>query len=279
MTLATNEEHAIDTKILEALLLEGDLANMLPKQRIAYYQQVCKTLDLNPLTKPFQYIKFQGKTVLYATKDCTEQIAQKRGISLEIQEKTHTGDVYIVQVRAIHLPSGRFVDATGAVDLANSKGEAYANKLMTAETKASRRAVLRHAGLGFLDETEVVTIPDAVTVEVNHETGEIKGSKRLPQAQKPAPQRRQEPQPSQRTTHNNQWLWDEFIDAGENMRGDGFEDEVKALLPEELKSQVKQFGWGRELTYQKFAEQQNCNNTVEFFQWVTGKLPVKQGMI
>jgi hypothetical protein len=41
----------------------------------------------------------------------------------------------------------------------NLKGDALANALMKAETKAKRRVTLSIAGLGWLDETELETIP------------------------------------------------------------------------------------------------------------------------
>jgi hypothetical protein len=40
------------------------------------------------------------------------------------------------------------------------KGDALANALMKAETKAKRRVTLSLAGLGWLDETEIASIPD-----------------------------------------------------------------------------------------------------------------------
>jgi hypothetical protein len=51
--------------------------------------------------------------------------------------------------------------AKGAVSLVGLRGEALANAIMKAETKAKRRATLSICGLGFLDETEIETIPDA----------------------------------------------------------------------------------------------------------------------
>jgi hypothetical protein len=49
--------------------------------------------------------------------------------------------------------------AKGAVSVQGLKGEALANALMKAETKAKRRATLSICGLGFLDETEIEDIP------------------------------------------------------------------------------------------------------------------------
>ncbi len=49
---------------------------------------------------------------------------------------------------------------------ATLSGEAGANLMMKAVTKAKRRVTLSICGLGMLDETEVVTIPGAEIVDV-----------------------------------------------------------------------------------------------------------------
>jgi hypothetical protein len=58
--------------------------------------------------------------------------------------------------------NGRTDVSTGAVSIANVNGEARANAMMKAETKAKRRVTLSICGLGMLDETEVESIPEAV---------------------------------------------------------------------------------------------------------------------
>jgi hypothetical protein len=70
------------------------------------------------------------------------------------------GDIYIVTARAKDR-TGREDESTGAVPLGNLKGDALANALMNAETKSKRRVTLSIAGLGWLDETELETIPQA----------------------------------------------------------------------------------------------------------------------
>ncbi len=145
---------------IENVLVNGDVGKMPPEQRLAYYQQVCSSLGLNPLTKPFSYIVLNGKTVLYALKDCTEQLRNNRGVSLQIPSREVHEGVYVVTARAT-LPSGRQDESTGAVSIDALKGEARANAMMKAETKAKRRVTLSICGLGMLDETEVETIPNA----------------------------------------------------------------------------------------------------------------------
>ena len=115
-------------------------------------------MGLNPLTQPFAYLKLNGKLVLYALKGATEQIAAIHGISVTLGEVASIQGVVTVRAKATG-PSGRTADATGVVSIEGLKGEALANAFMKAETKASRRAVLRYAGLGMLDETEAETVP------------------------------------------------------------------------------------------------------------------------
>ena len=156
------ELQRIEPAILEQVMLEGDLTKLSPDQRSAYYVQVCDSMKLNPLTKPFDYLKLNGKLILYANKNCAEQIRRTLGISLTLPEKKIEENVYIVTARA---ESGvRTDEATGAVSLEHLKGEQRANAIMKAETKAKRRVTLSFAGLGMLDETEIETIPGAQKV-------------------------------------------------------------------------------------------------------------------
>ena len=154
---------AIATNIssqLESVLIQGDLGKLAPEQRVQYYKALCDSLGLNPLTKPFAYITLNGKLILYALKDCTEQLRNKQGISLTIPTREILEGVYVVTARA-QTPSGRLDESTGAVPIEGTKGEARANAMMKAETKAKRRVTLSICGLGMLDESEVSSIPDA----------------------------------------------------------------------------------------------------------------------
>lgn len=145
---------------VEAALVGGDLSKLPTEQRVEYYNAVCTSLGLNPLTKPFAYISLNGKLVLYALKDCTEQLRAIHNISLTITSREVLEGVYVVTARAIR-PDGRQDESTGAVPIDNLKGEARANAMMKAETKAKRRITLSICGLGMLDETEADSIPGA----------------------------------------------------------------------------------------------------------------------
>ena len=174
MTLANQETQGIDAAMLEAVVMGGDLAKMNAGQRLDYYARVCRSVGLNPLTKPFQYIKFQGGLTLYAGRNCTDQLAKIHGISLDVDEGNVVNGAWVVRATARD-SSGRKADAMGAVFLGEKKGEALANELMKCETKAKRRAVLSFTGLSMLDATEVDTIEGATPVQVD-EQGEVEGN-------------------------------------------------------------------------------------------------------
>lgn len=156
MTTAIAERPTASVQIEQALI-GGDLSKLTPAERVSYYNAVCSSLGLNPLTKPFAYITLNGKLTLYALKDCTEQLRSSRHVSVTIAAREAVEDCYVVTARAT-LPTGRADESIGAVNIAGLKGEARANALMKAETKAKRRVTLSICGLGMLDETEVASI-------------------------------------------------------------------------------------------------------------------------
>lgn len=158
--------------MVEKVVVQGDLSVLNAPERLAYYKQVCESVGLNPLTKPFEYIKLNNKLTLYAKRDATDQLRKIHGVSIKIVAREKVDDLYIVTAQATD-KNGRVDESTGAVSLAGLKGEAAANAIMKAETKAKRRVTLSIAGLGLLDETEVGSVPSAVPVHIDTSTGEI----------------------------------------------------------------------------------------------------------
>lgn len=146
--------------IIEQVLVMGDLARLNPDQRNMYYQAVCSSLGLNSLTRPFEYITLNGKLQLYARKDCTDQLRKIHGVSVRINDRSVMDDLMVVTAEATD-KTGRVDSSIGAVSIAGLRGEAKANALMKAETKARRRVTLALCGLGVLDETEIESIPNA----------------------------------------------------------------------------------------------------------------------
>jgi len=157
--------------LAEQVAIAGDLSKLSPEQRMAYYGEVCRSLGLNPLTRPFQYITLNNKLTLYATRDATDQLRRQHKVSIVIVGRERIEDVYVVTARAT--AAGRSDESTGVVSIGNLKGDNLANALMKAETKAKRRVTLSICGLGWLDESEIETVRGARRPAINHETGEI----------------------------------------------------------------------------------------------------------
>lgn len=154
--------------LIERVVSGDDLAALSAAQQAQYYQEVCESLGLNPLTRPFAFIRLQGKLTLYARRDAADQLRKLHGISVEIASRVKVDDLYVVTARATDR-SGRVDESIGAVAIGALKGEALANALMKCETKAKRRVTLSICGLGWTDETEVETIPQAQLVEVDQD--------------------------------------------------------------------------------------------------------------
>ncbi len=177
--LATTDQAAM----LERLVVDGDLSKLTPDQKFRHYIATCDSLGLNWRTKPFAYLRLNGKEVLYAQRDCTDQLRKTNAVSIVSLERERMDDLYVVTATA-RTPDGRTDSAIGAVPIGKLQGEPLANAIMKCETKAKRRVTLSICGLGMTDESEVSSIPDARVVQpealpetVDHETGEITGGK------------------------------------------------------------------------------------------------------
>lgn len=173
-----NQELAVKREqefaIIDQVVMQGDLSRLNSEQRVMYYNKVCDSLGLNPCTNPFSYISLNGKLTLYAKKDCTEQLRKIHGVSIEELDDKLIDDIYVVTAKAKD-KYGRVDQAKGAVVVGHLKGEAKANAIMKAETKAKRRVTLSICGMAWTDETEIDSIPNAKTVDIDMKTGEIKG--------------------------------------------------------------------------------------------------------
>ena len=167
-TALAPSQQSLPSEVMEKVVIGGDLAGLNAAQRAEYYGAVCRSLGLNQLTKPFEYLDLNGKLRLYALRDCADQLRRLHGISISIANRERLSDIYIVTARAKDR-QGREDESTGAVALGTLKGDALANALMKCETKAKRRVTLSLAGLGWLDETEISTIPG---VQVGKPTGD-----------------------------------------------------------------------------------------------------------
>ena len=144
--------------VIEAVITKGDLARLTPQEKTKYYAEVCRSVGLNPFTRPFEYISLSGKLVLYARREATDQLRRLNGISLEVVARDVSDGILTVHVRAQD-KTGRVDEDFGAVSIKGLTGEALANQTMKAITKGKRRVTLSISGLGFLDESEIGDIP------------------------------------------------------------------------------------------------------------------------
>lgn len=185
---------AIMARVLE---VKGNLAELTEEERHEYYMAVVKSVGLNSLTRPFAFITLEGKLVLYALKDCTEQLRKIHKVSTKILGKELIDDIYTVHVHAIdkehrededigavHMKYPEFfLDPTDQQLKKHPKagkplvGVDRANTIMKAVTKAKRRVTLSICGLGMLDESEIA---DALAAEKLRSPPEPKDAVRAP---------------------------------------------------------------------------------------------------
>jgi hypothetical protein len=148
----------LQKSIYASLVEKGDLSKLSTDEKTSYMRRLCEAVGLNPLTQPFLPLKLNGKEVFYATRNATDQLTNIHKLTRDIIRTETIEGVYIVTAK-VSGADGRFEISTGAVTIAGLKGDSLANALMKAETKAKRRGTLSYCGLGFLDESEIDTIP------------------------------------------------------------------------------------------------------------------------
>lgn len=182
-----------DMSAIELCLATGNLAQLQPDQRMNYLHALCQSVKLNPLTRPFQFMDLQGKLVVYATKDCADQLRARDKVNIEIIGKEEAHGCYTVTVKAS--VNGRSDESCGSVPLTYPdqkkeweggrftyvkhpragqpfQGEERANAIMKAETKAKRRVTLSICGLGMPDEEDARLMAEA---ELEREQTETAG--------------------------------------------------------------------------------------------------------
>jgi hypothetical protein len=150
----------LDPKIQDSIVLRGDLSGLNETQKRDYYLFRCRQVGLDPAAKPFDLLTLNGKQILYANAGATQQLCAIHKLSTQITHRERVDGIYIVSVRCTGA-DGRVSENQGAVDVSSLQGERLANAILKATTKAIRRSVLAHCGLGMLDETEVESIPEA----------------------------------------------------------------------------------------------------------------------
>lgn len=175
------------------LVVDGDLAKLNAEQRIQYLKKVTESLGLNPMTRPFGLIRLDNKVTLYALKEAATQLAKRDNVSVTLGEYIYVKDRNMLMVAVTaRSPDGRSTDDVAAIPLGEKvQGEVAANAYMKLATKAKRRAILTHCGLGIIDESELDTIAkwekideristsdkrEAINVEGKNDHRDVKGT-------------------------------------------------------------------------------------------------------
>lgn len=157
---------AAEDAALWKLVSSGDLSGLNDRQKTAYFLHLCQSLGLNPATAPLEFLRLNGRLVLYAKRTATDQLRSIHGVSLIERPVIEDDGEYITAYVGVRDREGRVDYEIGSVYAGNAGGEARSNATMKALTKAKRRATLSICGLGMLDESEVGSVPGAEPMPV-----------------------------------------------------------------------------------------------------------------
>ena len=147
---------------LAHVLGTGDLYKLTNEQRVAHYINLCKSLDLNPLSRPFQWIEFkEGDSppvlTLYFKPSGAAQMLRNHHVSVHYPRKEIVGELFVCEAHG-QAPDGRKGVGTKYVSLTNKYGKLSGNRLanafMSAESGALRRLALNMFGLSAGPETD-----------------------------------------------------------------------------------------------------------------------------
>lgn len=156
------EPGTLTERVVNSYMEAGDLSRLTPEDKRAYYLHMCTRTGLDPIAQPFEYLRLNGKVILYARRGATDQLAAMHKLNREITDGPRVvsmnGKFVMIAVARVTTPAGRVETATGAVNVVDD----MANTALKAETKAKRRGTLAILGLGMLDDAELEGLPGAV---------------------------------------------------------------------------------------------------------------------
>ena len=221
LTLTKSEiegQYHYDQEVIDKAVMMGDMRSMSPEMRLNFYNAVCWSVGLNPLTQPFTVLARQDKTTwLYANANAAQQLAKIHGVSFLGVTRTHDeidGEPTFTVTGTVSLPSGRCVQEIAVVSLTKKKrvqngnwpsgdpkfvdvldkdgepiliklhGEQLMNAMMRCNTKFMRRGVMAICGLGWMmQERPSVATPQNLDLQ----TGELREEPaRVPLMDRPA---------------------------------------------------------------------------------------------
>ena len=159
---------------LAHVLGTGDLYQLTNEQRVAHYLNLCESLSLNALSRPFQWIEFQESEkspavlTLYFKPAGAAQMLRNHHVSIHYTRKEVVGELFVCEVEG-QTPDGRKGTASKYVPLTGKYGRLtgryLANAFMSAETGALRRLALAMFGLSSGPDADEVASFRAITVD------------------------------------------------------------------------------------------------------------------
>jgi hypothetical protein len=158
---------------LERVLIIGDLKDLSAEQRVEYARAMAKSLGLNIITRPFDYILFREfdggpeRLELYLNARGAAQLRKIHRIGIipgSLKREIH--DEHCMVMVDVKDGWGTTDSATGSLSLYKWKnkekvpllGREWDNAIMKCETKAKRRATLSICGLAMLDDSQLDTM-------------------------------------------------------------------------------------------------------------------------
>ena len=156
--MALEKRESVSDATMVQVVGSGDLAALSPAHKVEYYNAVCRSTGLNPLTKPFDFLTFKGRTVLYPNRNCVDQLVGMKGLSVDYSEVHEDKERKLViqwatvgsggrSLKDVAILSTQETDKQGKVY--DITGQDYGNLLMKLLTKCRRRAVLAFCGLPY----------------------------------------------------------------------------------------------------------------------------------
>ena len=146
---------------IEQVILKRDLRSLTEIERVQYNFALCRSLGLNPLTNPIDYLINDNKMTPYINAVGVAQLRAIHGISTKVLSRQTDKEFYYVTAIATDR-SNRSEESTAIVALTDKYGKQIlgqrrADLMMKAETKAKRRCTLQLAGIPWADGGNIQT--------------------------------------------------------------------------------------------------------------------------
>lgn len=163
------------TSALNHYLGTGDLSRLTGEQRAALYLDTCASLQINPRTRPFDWVEFYDpetkskKLTLYPNKTCSDQLAYQHRIRVRVVEEKIVGTLFKVVVEGT-MPGGRTEMNVSYLDLTDRdgnqlRGQRLGNAFMKGHTKAKRRLIFGMLGMMSPPDVEDLERARVVTMD------------------------------------------------------------------------------------------------------------------